>query len=42
MKTTIETIEIPCEIKKKLKMKISMGNLEVRFMKDMFKFDKRV
>ncbi len=29
MKTTIEKLEFPCEIKKKLKMKVSMGNLEV-------------
>ena len=32
MKTTIETLEFPCEIKKKLKMKVSMGNLEVEFI----------
>lgn len=32
MKTTIENLEFPCEIKKKLKMKVSMGNLEVEFI----------
>ena len=32
MKTTIENLEFPCEIKKKLKMKVSMGNLEVDFI----------
>lgn len=41
MKTTIETIEFPCEIKKKLKMKVSMGNLEVEFIDGhLIKFDK--
>ncbi len=41
MKTTIETIEFPCEIKKKLKMKVSMGNLEVEFINGhLIKFDK--
>ncbi len=32
MKTTIENLEFPCEIKKKLEMKVSMGNLEVEFI----------
>lgn len=32
MKTTIETIEFPCEIKKKLKMKVSQGNLEINYI----------
>ena len=32
MKTTIENLKFPCEIKKKLKMKVSMGNLEVEFI----------
>lgn len=27
MKTTIETLKFPCEFKKKLKMKASLGNL---------------
>lgn len=41
MKTTIETLEFPCEIKKKLKMKVSMGNLEVEFIDGhLIKFDK--
>lgn len=31
MKTTIETIEFPCEIKNKLKIKVSMGNLDIKF-----------
>lgn len=29
MKTTIETLEFPCEFKKKLKMKASLGNLSI-------------
>lgn len=29
---TIATIEFPCEIKKKLKIKVSMGNLDVKFI----------
>ena len=42
MKTTIETLEFPCEIKKKLKMKVSMGNLEVEFIDGhLIKFDKK-
>ena len=41
MKTTIETLEFPCKIKKKLKMKVSMGNLEVEFIDGhLIKFDK--
>lgn len=41
MKTTIETLEFPCEIKKKLKMKVSMGNLEIEFIDGhLIKFDK--
>lgn len=41
MKTTIETLEFPCEIKKKLKIKVSMGNLEVDFIDGhLIKFDK--
>lgn len=41
MKTTIETIEFPCEIKKKIKMKVSMGNLEAQFIDGhLIKFDK--
>ena len=41
MKTTIETLEFPCEIKKKLKMKVSMGNLEVEFIDGhLIRFDK--
>ena len=31
MKTTIETLEFPCEFKKKLKMKASFGNLSISF-----------
>ena len=30
MKTTIETLEFPCEFKKKLKMKASFGNLSIQ------------
>ncbi len=41
MKTTIETIEFPCEIKKKLKMKVSMSNLEINYIDGhLIKFDK--
>ena len=32
MKTTIETLEFPCEFKKKRKRKVSMGNLKVEFI----------
>lgn len=40
MKTTIETIEFPCEIKKKLKMKVSMGNLDINYIEGhLIKFD---
>lgn len=31
MKMTIETLEFPCEFKKKLKMKASLGNLSISF-----------
>lgn len=41
MKTTIETLEFPCEFKKKLKMKVSMGNLEIEYIVGhLIKFDK--
>lgn len=41
MKTTIENLKFPCEIKKKLKMKVSMGNLEAQFIDGhLIKFDK--
>jgi len=41
MKTTIETIEFPCEIKKKLKIKVSMGNLDIKFIDGhLIKFEK--
>ena len=41
MKATIENLEFPCEIKKKLKMKVSMGNLEFEFIDGhLIKFDK--
>lgn len=41
MKTTIETIEFPCEIKKKLKIKASMGNLDIKFINGhLINFDK--
>ncbi len=32
MKTTIETLEFPFEIKQKIKMKASFGNLKVDFI----------
>ena len=32
MKTTVETLEFPCEFKKKLKMKVSLGNLSISFI----------
>lgn len=32
MKTTIETLTFPCEIKQKLKMKASFGNLNIKFI----------
>ena len=31
MKMTIETLEFPCEFKKKLKIKASLGNLSISF-----------
>lgn len=41
MKTTIEILEFPCEIKKKLKMKVSMDNLDVNYIDGhLIKFDK--
>ena len=41
MKTTIETIEFPCEIKKKLRIKVSMGNLDIKFIDGhLINFDK--
>lgn len=41
MKTTIENLKFPCKIKKKLKMKVSMGNLEAQFIDGhLIKFDK--
>lgn len=41
MKTTIETLEFPCEFKKKLKIKVSMGNLKIEFIDGhLIKFDK--
>ena len=41
MKTTIGTLEFPCEIKKKLKMKVSVGNLEIEFIDGhLIKFNK--
>jgi len=41
MKTTIETLEFPCEIKKKLKIKANLGNLEIEFFNGhIIKFDK--
>lgn len=32
MKTTIETLKFPCEFKKKLKMKASLGNLSINLI----------
>lgn len=32
MKTTIEPLKFPCEFKKKLKMKASLGNLNINFI----------
>lgn len=32
MKTTIEQLDFPCEIQKKLKMKVSTTNLEIKFL----------
>lgn len=31
MKTTIETLNFPCEVKKKIKMKASLGNLSISY-----------
>ena len=43
MKTTTENLEFPCEIKKKLKMKVSVGNLEAQFIDgNLIKFDKKI
>jgi len=32
LKTTIETLKFPCEFKKKLKMKSSLGNLNISYI----------
>lgn len=41
MKTAIETLEFPYEINKKLKMKFSMGNLEINYIDGhLIKFNK--
>ena len=41
MKKIIETLEFSCEIKKKLKMKVSMCNLKVEYIDGhLIKFDK--
>lgn len=41
MKTTIEQLEFPCEIKKKLKIKGSFANLEIKYINGhLIKFDK--
>ncbi len=41
MKTAIETLEFPSEIKQKIKMKASLGNLKVDFINGhLIKFDK--
>lgn len=32
MKTTIEPLKFPCEFKKKLKMKASLGNLSINYI----------
>lgn len=32
LKTTIETLKFPCEFKKKLKMKASLGNLSIDYI----------
>ena len=32
MATTIETLKFPCEFKKKLKMKASLGNLSINLI----------
>ena len=41
MKTTIENLKFPCEFKKKLKVKVSFGNLNVQFINGhIIKFNK--
>ncbi len=41
LKTTIETLKFPCKIKKKLKIKVSMGNLKIDYINGhLIKFDK--
>ena len=41
MKTTIESLDFPSEIKNKLKMKVSMANLKIEFLSGhIIKFDK--
>ncbi len=41
MKTTIEQLKFPCEIKNKLKMKASFGSLDIKFIDGhLIKFDK--
>lgn len=41
MNVSIEILEFPCEIKNKLKMKASFGNLSIKFMDGhLVKFDK--
>ena len=41
MKTTIENLIFPCEIKKKLKIKESFGNLDIQYIDGyLIKFDK--
>lgn len=43
MKTTIENIEFPCDVKQKIKIKTSMGNLKVEFIDGhIIKFDKKI
>jgi hypothetical protein len=32
LKTTIETLKFPCEFKKKLKIKASLGNLDIDYI----------
>jgi len=39
MKTTIEQLKFPCEIKNKLKMKVSFGNLDIKFIDDIIKLN---
>ena len=41
MKTTIETLDFPSDIKKKLKMKVSTSNLDIKFLSGhIIKFNK--